>query len=266
MPPPIIGIGQSWGGYPITRAALIHPRLFTAIIGIEPYLIAGEKEDSGFAAGASLGMIRKKENWNSLEEARSSILKNSYFAAFDRNVFEKVMQHDFRTTADGQVTLVTPKAQELATMVRIKPEAGITSESASEYTNAVEQTVARGFYRLEPAVISHEICNLRPAALYVFGSISLVGQGLRRYVMENTGIGPLGNGGRKSNMVSDVVVEGASHPIPLEMPKEAAQAMVPWLQEQIKRWDEQLEVYSRPTEYFWTSEVNPKWKKMMLKL
>ncbi|KAF8534564.1 Alpha/Beta hydrolase protein, partial [Trichophaea hybrida] len=38
LPPPIFGIGHSYGGHAIVRTSLLHPSLFTAMIPIDPVI------------------------------------------------------------------------------------------------------------------------------------------------------------------------------------------------------------------------------------
>src|SRR5437868_5724178 len=55
MPPPIVAMGQSWGGYPVLKAALLHPRLFAAIVALEPWVGNGGLHHS-FAGDAATNM------------------------------------------------------------------------------------------------------------------------------------------------------------------------------------------------------------------
>src|ERR1700749_1992219 len=42
MPPPLVCMGQSWGGSPAVSTALLHPRLFAAVTALEPFLASDE--------------------------------------------------------------------------------------------------------------------------------------------------------------------------------------------------------------------------------
>jgi pimeloyl-ACP methyl ester carboxylesterase len=268
MPPPLIAMGQSWGGYPIVHASLSHPRLFTAIVPLEPYLAGGAGKGSNFTQGVTILMAKRRDRWRSMTEVRRIFENNPYFAAFDRDVFERVMENDFRALEDGSVTLITPKAQEVATMVRKKPspgENGSALESSKEYHGYLEQQAISGFYRAEPSTAAARIKDLVPAVLYVYGSASqYMFLGLRTLLIEQTGIAPGANGGVKGGKVAFVVVPGSGHPMPLEKPQETAEVMVPWIRDQIKRWDQELkEVSSGP---FWSKQVDPTWLTALSKI
>jgi pimeloyl-ACP methyl ester carboxylesterase len=268
MPPPLIGIGQSWGGYPIVQAALYHPRLFTAIVPLEPYLAGGRGDADNFSSAVTILMAHRRDHWNSLAEARSKLLANPYFAAFDKEVFERVMKHDFRHLPDGSVELVTPKAQEVATMVRLIPPKA--SDDGADYESRRESRDEKlealtGFYRPEPGKTEQTVAELLPPTLYVWGqNSSLKETNLRQFLMKKTGTAPGANGGEREGMVESAVVPGATHPMPLERPRETAETMVPWIQKQIQRWDKDVEESMKGT--VWTRKVNPRWLEAMSKI
>jgi pimeloyl-ACP methyl ester carboxylesterase len=268
MPPPIIAVGQSWGGYPVLQAALLHPRLFAGVIALEPWVGNGSLQHS-FAGDAATNMARRRDRWASRAEAAKTLRATPYFAAFDADVFARVVRHDLRPDgpaagASGPVTLVTPKAMEVATMMRAVPSPG--DPEGGEFAGADEQLVLPGFYRTEPVRMLDALRNLRPPALFVFGTESPVGRSmLRPFLLETVGTGEFGNGGREKGLVADAWVPGAGHPMPLEKPKETADAMAPWILQQVKRWEEQS-ACSRELGEFWVEKLNPEWVKAISKL
>ncbi|KAL8798708.1 MAG: hypothetical protein Q9200_007715, partial [Gallowayella weberi] len=86
MPPPIIGIGQSWGAVTISTLAVWHPRLFSAIISMEPmfglaYQANVKDEDNvnmQIKRKTSL-FVHRKDTWPSREAARKHLLANPYY-------------------------------------------------------------------------------------------------------------------------------------------------------------------------------------------
>jgi pimeloyl-ACP methyl ester carboxylesterase len=254
MPPPLVGMGQSWGGY--------------AIVPLESYLAGGAGQATKYSTSATKRMAKRRDKWKSIEEARQLFAKNPYFAAFDKEVFERVMKHDFRTLPDGSVELTTPKAQEVATMVRLNPSPeseGHDFESRKDFDGSAEQYAIPGFYRPEPAAIMKRLREITPPVLFLWGSESahfLVEY--RAFLEKNTGIGIGANGGMKNGGVTSVVVKGSNHPMPLEQPQATAEAMVPWIRIQIEKWNKEMDVSLKGK--FYTKEVNPLWLKEMSKI
>jgi pimeloyl-ACP methyl ester carboxylesterase len=268
MPPPIIAIGQSWGGYPVLQAALLHPRLFAAVVCLEPWVGNGGAHKHSFAGDTATNMARRRDRWPSRAAAARALRATPYFAAFDADVFERVVRHDLRPVTPGDeggpVTLVTPKAMEVATMMRAVPRPG--DPDGGDCTGADGQFVLPGFYRAEPVPLLEGVRNLRPPALFVFGTESPIARSaLRPYLLGAVGTGELGSGGHEKGLVGDAWVKGAGHPMPLEKPKETAEAMAPWIMQQGRRWEEQS-VESRDQGEFWVEKVNPEWDAKISKL
>jgi pimeloyl-ACP methyl ester carboxylesterase len=262
----IIAIGQSWGGYIPVAAALLHPRLFAAVVAMEPFLAASGMviDPRGMAGNTMRTMAKKRTHWASREEARSLLRRNAYFRRFDGDVFERVMEMDLRRTGNGEeVEFVTPKAMEVATMVRLID--GETGRGWSDFTGDRPEVVMSGFYRSEPHYIMERLADVRPPVLYVFGTDSIVAaKPFPEFLVENTGIGQLGSGGPKKGMVDVVYVEGADHPLPFEKPGGTAKAVVPWIQKHIQRWIEDGETKAK--EPFYVTTINPAWLKKLEKL
>jgi pimeloyl-ACP methyl ester carboxylesterase len=268
MPPPIVAMGQSWGGYPVLRAALLHPRLFAAVVALEPWVGNGGSLRHSFPGDAAANMARRRDRWPGRAAAARALRATPYFAAFDADVFERVVWHDLRLVdpddEGGPVTLVTPKAMEVATMMRAVPAPG--DPDGGDFEGVDEQLVLPGFYRAEPVRMLDGVRDLRPPALFVFGTESPVARSmLRPFLLETVGTGELGSGGREKGLVDVAWVEGAGHPMPLEKPKGTADAMTPWIMRQVKRWEEQS-VESRGREEFWVEILNPEWDKKISKL
>jgi pimeloyl-ACP methyl ester carboxylesterase len=261
-------MGQSWGGYPAVSAALQHPRLFAAVVALEPFLVSDIKvalEDSklGFASATALSMARRRDVWASRQEARKSLLRNPYYAAFDSDVFERVMQFDLMPTGRGEeVTLVTPKAMEVVTMMRLKDSE--KGKRWSDFTGNADQQLSRISYRAEVGVIKSRLPEVRPPVLYVFGTKSIVGKhGYPEWLLKHTGTGEMGSGGVEKDMVNLVWIKGAGHPMPFEKPRETAEAMVPWIKKQIRRWAEESETENAQ---FYVTKISPFWAERLEKL
>ncbi|PVI08472.1 hypothetical protein DM02DRAFT_665806 [Periconia macrospinosa] len=94
MPRPIIGIGHSMGGAQLTYLALIHPRLFETLVLIDPVL-QKEVNFSGNVSPADASANRR-DRWPSREEAAKGMLRNKFYQAWDRRVFDRWIQFGLR--------------------------------------------------------------------------------------------------------------------------------------------------------------------------
>ncbi|CAI6241892.1 unnamed protein product [Periconia digitata] len=87
MPRPIIGIGHSMGGAQLTNLSLLHPRLFETLILIDP-VIQETISLSGNVSPAHAS-VNRRDRWPSRNEAATSMLKNRFYQAWDRRVFDR---------------------------------------------------------------------------------------------------------------------------------------------------------------------------------
>lgn len=165
MPRPIIGVGHSMGGCQLANLALLHPRLFETLILVDP-VIQRMVSVSGNVSPAFSSAMRR-DRWPSREEAAKSMLRNKFYQAWDKRVFERWIKYGLReiptaiypesTSTPGpvpatissepsltpappqpkEVTLTTTKHQEVMTFLRpnyaFRP--GVDTEpSSAEYS------------------------------------------------------------------------------------------------------------------------------------
>lgn len=211
------------------QTALFHPRLFTAVVALEPLLTAGEGKNN-FNGITALSMAKRRDRWTSRQDARIALLKTRYYAAFDPEVFNRVVEHDLRDvpvegvfsqcpkSQNPPVTLTTPKAMEVATMIRSNPKDSSSdyNELVSDYDGNIDQFILPGFYRAEPTLIQQRLGSIKPQVLYVFATESPVDTkgSYLNYLVKHTGIKRGGNGGKTKNAVASVMVYGAfSYPL-----------------------------------------------------
>jgi pimeloyl-ACP methyl ester carboxylesterase len=156
-----------------------------------------------------------------------------------------------------EVTLKTTKHQEVMTFLRpnfaFRP--GVDSEpSSAEFSVANPTAINRRthpdlilsptpqtpFYRGESMMVFQQLPFLRPSVLYVFGSLSFLTLDKTQIdeKMELTGSGPGGSGGAKEGRVTQIMVEGAGHLIPMEKVEESALHVASWVGKEMGRfWD-----------------------------
>jgi pimeloyl-ACP methyl ester carboxylesterase len=278
MPPPIVGVGQSWGCVTLTMMSIFHPRLFTGIISMEPVFATGykykkRKGDKDVRPDrfhfATL-MANRKDVWSSREQAREQFAANPYYAAFDPRVFERVVKYDLRDipSENGSakpVTLTTPKSMEVYTMMRPDPPFPGYPEAPDYQKRGKNTTVIAGFYRDESRQAFESLANVHPPVLYVWGTLSqLHDSDYAEGVVKQTGTGHMGGGGVAKGQVKETFVDGAHHPLPLEKPKGAAEAVADWVLDVLKKWNDETE--KRRSQPGFDSTLNPLWLGRITKL
>ncbi|KAL8675825.1 MAG: hypothetical protein Q9186_007570 [Xanthomendoza sp. 1 TL-2023] len=260
MPPPIVGIGQSWGAVTISTLAVWHPRLFSAIISMEPMFGIAYQPNVKDEDNVNMQIKRKtalfvnrKDTWPSREAARKHLLANPYYRSFDPRVFNLVLKHDLRdvipssshhpdkqppaAAAAAAVTLTTPKTMELYTILRPDPPLTGFPKAPDHSTKTSNDIIVPGFYRGERTLALRNLNYLLPPVLYLWGTLSgYANTAYSHDILQQTGIA-LGGMAK----VAERFVEGAHHPIPLEKPAAAAQVIAPWLRTQMEMWEEEAE-------------------------
>ncbi|KAK5718430.1 hypothetical protein LTR15_008157 [Elasticomyces elasticus] len=93
------------------------------------------------------------------------------------------------------------------------------------------------FYRAEPIIAHMALPHVRPSVLYIFGGrspVSLPHQ--REDKLSRTGTSVGGNGGADAGRVKSILIGKAAHLAPMEATGACAEAIVPWLVEQLDGW------------------------------
>ncbi|KAI2636730.1 Alpha/beta hydrolase family-domain-containing protein [Xylaria nigripes] len=280
MPRPIIGIGHSFGANILAHLSLLHPRLMTSIVMLDPTILPHDPVKSPPEdVGPSQASAYRREVWPNRQDAAVSFERSPFYGAWDPRVLKAWNKHAIRDlptplfptlppsetksnpTAPG-VTLRTTKHQEVFMYVRpLYPHITTPAPSTpSTYTYTVSKAGAPDFeypdgvkllpgqepaplYRSEGATIFRQLPHVRPSTLFIIGGSSpLSYPKLRAYRFANCGIGPGGSGGAKAGRVAEAVIEGKGHLFPMECPTETATHAAPWIKAEIARWrDEQAE-------------------------
>jgi pimeloyl-ACP methyl ester carboxylesterase len=116
-----VGVGHSMGGVATLLASMKEPGLFRAVVAMDPVLISGVRLLAlqvltllGLRSRippASLAR-RRRESWNSREEAAASYRKKALFLRFDPECFQDYITHGLTETPGGGLRLTIPKAWE----------------------------------------------------------------------------------------------------------------------------------------------------------
>ncbi|KDQ07653.1 hypothetical protein BOTBODRAFT_38634 [Botryobasidium botryosum FD-172 SS1] len=89
----IVGIGHSGGGCALARAALQCPQLFDSLILVDPVIVPTSVDVSPYANILAAKAAIRRSAWASREDARDSLSRSPFFAAFHPSVFEKYVEH-----------------------------------------------------------------------------------------------------------------------------------------------------------------------------
>ncbi|MCJ1382152.1 hypothetical protein MMC17_005264 [Xylographa soralifera] len=261
MPRPLVGIGHSLGGAQLVNLSIMHPRLLTTLILLDPVIsdlppigYPGEKNNVAKAS------TFRRDLWPSRQFATASFGKSPFYQRWDTRVLQCWLQYGLRDTptaiypekpaqgADIPVTLTTTKHQEVWTFLRPNFQ-GMDANGNAVLNRRTHPDVDAGsdrsvsgkgifpFYRPEPASIYLKLPSLRPSVLYIFGGTSYISppEG-RRAKMQTTGVGAGGSRGAKEGRVKEVVLEGIGHLVPMEAVGDTAEESATWLAGELKRW------------------------------
>ncbi|OTA38214.1 hypothetical protein BTJ68_01627 [Hortaea werneckii EXF-2000] len=270
MKRPIVGIGHSMGGNNLVNLSLMHPRLFSSLVLIDPVIQRFQSRAGNYGPARPLQI--------------GEIAGQAFYQSWDPRVLELWIQHGLRelptslypyaTAASAtpptisadpgaatvspapdterEVTLATTKHQEVFTFLR--PNLS-TKEFPDPSTEPNLQThpdmdPASGpnapFYRPEPIATFHRLPNLRPSVFYLFGEQSnLSTPTLKADKLAHTGTGVGGSGGVQKGRVRDVTLEGIGHLIPMEAVERTAEECTQWLVPEVEGWTAREEAERR---------------------
>lgn len=117
----VVGVGHSLGGMITLLASANHPGLFRAVVALDPVLVTGTRLLLLHALTV-LGMRsrippatlarRRREAWDSREEAAASYRKKAFFQRFDPECFQDYITHALTELPGGGVRLTIPTAWE----------------------------------------------------------------------------------------------------------------------------------------------------------
>ena len=277
IPPPIYGIGQSWGCVHILMMSVFHSRLFAGMIMMEPTFETGHRLQSyGETAPRKYSdsritlLAKRRDTWPSREEARTRLRKSAYFAHYDPRVFKRLIKFGLRDKPTAQhphaVTLSTPKAQEVGSFGRPDPPLP-GYPSAPDYKTRSEETVlVPGFYRGEVTQIRQVLPIIHPPLLYLWGTESDIGNSAYpQRIIGQTGVGREGGGGTTTGQVKSKYIEGGDHLIPYKLPRQAAESINKWMRAALKQWSDEASFRIKQSS-FHPGILHPHWAERLSKL
>lgn len=236
-------------------ASLFHPRLFTSLVFVEPYIGTGDYPDVEKLLQLS---TLKRDAWPSRAVAVEKARK--VFKRWDPRVFELWTKYGYRdlpatSTADSvneqnrndtpPVTLATTKHQETLMYARLAPNNNHAAHGYDEPWFPQTELVLSGMKsqdwhltcRAEASLSDKMVVYLRPSVLYASGSRSEHCRNRRhKRLAEKTGTA-FGDGARMSrNRVQHIVIEKASHSLPQEEVGATAEAVATWMSQELQQW------------------------------
>ena len=254
---PIVGIGHSMGGSQLINVSLMHPRLFAALLLIDPIMSRRASQAGNWSP--AIASSSRRDRWPSRKAAEAAFKKSKFYQTWDPRVLSLWIQYglrdlptklfnDITESSEKEVTLTTTKHQEVLTFARPTPKSSmlVAMGLPQRLTHPDFDPELDGngpFYRPEPIRTFLNLPFLRPSVLYVFGETSVFSdsQSMREKV-ENTGTGSGGSGGMAKGRVQQVVIEGAGHLVPMEKVDETGHECAKWIAGEMRRWREDEEM------------------------
>lgn len=244
--------------------SLIHARLFTSLILLEPYIVGTSLQAYGPAL--VLMTAKKKDIWAS--RAAATAWSQRHLKTWDPRVLDRWLYHGLRELPtmiypldkeggnETPVTLTTTKHQEVLSYIRPNfnrhKELGLPDNQDDNTVDGPSPPhdpifvpdmiggLYRGqrFYRPEPILAWRLLPYVRPPVLYVSADKSgLFLSGYSERAAAKTGIGFSGSGGTRYDRVKHVVVQNAGHMLPFENVARAAGALGSRIGYELKRWE-----------------------------
>lgn len=279
MPRPIIGVGHSFGATIMVHLALMHPRLFSSLVMIDPTMSRKIRFGPLYGFNTMRASASRRDLWPSRAEAERSVRKNKFYATWDPRAIHCLVKFGYRDCPtklypdkkDGEVTLTTTKHQECFTYYRpthLGPRDAATGARSVDRgqildaTDDVHEFPNFHFYQSANPMTSARIGELRPGVLWIAGETSEVcPPETQQEKMELTGYGWGGSGGAKAGRVKEFVVEGTGHLVPMQKPKVVAGRAAVFIRDEVDRWRREEAVYRRE----WVEGVGDREKQIMSK-
>lgn len=248
---------------------LFHPRLFQAIVLVEPPIappVTRLSNNTLYDHGTLLRphlqfSVHRRDTWPSREAATESLRPKAFYKTWDPRVFARLVKYGLRNLGEkhGQphkpipVTLSTPLVQELASYGRPYHDLPAPDVGPNDPRNRLthpdlgpELLNSIPFYRPEITTLFSRLPHLRPIVLYICGSESHISlPELRRERLRTTGVATGGSGGAPAGRVREVVMQGHSHQVPFEAVDECADELSRWLAFESRRWREEKALHDR---------------------
>jgi len=232
-PGPVFAVGKCWGAMQLAWLAGTALGAFDGMVCIDPnlHLGTGQGEVGNWLAGRFRTTMRKREAWESREEAEGALRRNPFYKDMDQRYVELwcswgfcdvrdepsvEVGSDVRERLRGRgVATTTPRLQEVYQQVRPRLRGepierwGREGEGGDEFRPWLQSPHWEGMERLK---------NVRCRTLFVScenSNLSLPDG--RKARLEMTGSAYSGSGGLRTGMVGEYEVKEAEHDAILQL-------------------------------------------------
>ncbi|PYI09745.1 hypothetical protein BO78DRAFT_362200 [Aspergillus sclerotiicarbonarius CBS 121057] len=282
MPRPLVGIGHSFGGTILTNLALMHPRLLTSVILMEPVIIVhappmGHGTDP---TGAVNWCLYRDDVWPNRAAAAAAHRKTS--KRWDPRCVDLMAQFGFRdlptalhpdlgdnaNASDPPVTLTTTKYHEVLGQLRenfnSRTPDGRIQLDRSTHADADPLLASLPVYKAEPPSTWYKLPFLRPSALFLLAEYSYLRLDEVREGAKRCGQGVGGSGGK--DKVKEITISKRGHFFPFEIVGETADYCASWLdgvmrdyRESERAWNEKREKLTKRDHLV----LNDEWRRVV---
>ncbi|PWY66005.1 hypothetical protein BO70DRAFT_356633 [Aspergillus heteromorphus CBS 117.55] len=278
MPRPLVGIGHSFGGTIMcvflrllhsssstnpfrANLAYLHPRLFTAVIFLDP-VMQRSPPNMGFGSdppGPVNFVLWRDDVWPT--RAAAATANRRMFKNWDPRCADRMVQFGFRDLptalhpslgddadpANPPVTLTTTKHHDVLGQIRhsfdIRTPDGRIEPDRATHADLDPTLSFLPVYRPEPPRTLQKLPSLRPPALFLLAGASYLNLDQLREAIRTCGQGVGGSGGREK--VKEITLPKRGHFFPFEIVGETAGHCAAWLDEVMRthydaerRWNE----------------------------
>jgi pimeloyl-ACP methyl ester carboxylesterase len=260
-PRPLIGLGHSMGANMIVNLASMHARLLHSVVLLDPVIQRHSANDPRVRETGrqpARASTFRRDIWPSRSAAEEAFKKQKFYQQWDPRVLDRWIEFGVRDTPtllypdiQGGATLATSKNQEVFTFLRPlfgfkKGLYDMATRRKFPDVNLDQPQNTTPFYRPEPPLVFEKLASLRPSALYVFGELSDMSEPWAQADrIDNTGTGVGGSGGVREERVKGVTLKGVGHLVAMEDVNGCAEAIVPWIGKELKRWKEEDETWKK---------------------
>lgn len=223
------------GANNLVNLSILHPKLFSAIIIIDPAISPTYNARLIFPARLS---VKRRTNWPSRSEAAAGFKRSKFYQSWDPRVLDLWTQYGIRQISEDseKVELATPRDQEILAFLRVD-QLGIEKRVQSvEDQNELEATELYDFFdRREIYETFHRLSKLEPSALFIHGGLSAVSPpDVRRGRIQQTLLGRTVVVNKPLRSVDNVLFDDIGHLIPMEIPRRTAEAIAEWLPNELR--------------------------------
>ena len=252
---PLVGVGHSFGSNIIINVALMHPRLLSSLVLLDPVISHFIKRGPAYGFGPLQSSARRRDLWPSRDAAAAAFARNPFYASWDPRVLRLWARHGLRDCPSAlhpdarppQVTLTTSKHMECFTYYRPLAQASDPATGARVVDKALlvdaDERVRHldpaefAFYRPEGGSAVDRLPSLRPGVMWIFGGDSDVNPPeVRQEKMDLTGVGVGGSGGAVRGRVRQVTIDGYGHLVPMEATARCADLAAGFVADDLAVW------------------------------